>query len=56
MENNTNQNLNAAIIGFYRGATIEVICSIVFMWPGEVEHILNSYFKTNIRIENICKN
>lgn len=46
-KNDSDKNLNATIIGFYRsGATIEVICSILLMWPGEVEHVINSYFKT----------
>lgn len=40
------QHLNATIIGFYRGgASIETICSILLMWPGEVEMVINSYFK-----------
>jgi hypothetical protein len=52
-----NQHLNAVIIGFYRGgATIETICSILFMWPGEVEQVINAYFKNSFKEYSFSNN
>lgn len=51
------QPLSAVVIGLHRmGATNDHICELFLMWPGEVEKILNDYFKDKPFFRNFSNN